>query len=130
MNSRRNGTLRSKQVVDYARLANVNRRARRRLPTGNENDENECQNTRRTTKGKRKRKQKVAQPDPPLQTGEVQCRYCKMRFAIVSGASTKHNKHHPDCSLFERDTKWDDTARLLLYAVIIFLHDCDVFVNL
>lgn len=124
MSNRRNGNRRSRQAVDYARLANITRRTRRRLSTGNEDDENECQNTRRRAARRKKQKQTPAQPDPRLQTGEVQCRHCKMRFTIASGASTKHNRHHPDCSLFERGTKWTDATRLLLNAVVKFLSDC------
>ena len=72
--------------------------------------------TRRTPRRARPRRSRTSidqiNTSPPLKEGEVECRACKMRFADPAGASQKHNRHHPDCALFDRNTPWNDAERL------------------
>ena len=59
---------------------------------------------------------------PPLTENEVQCAHCIMRFKTAAGATQKHNRHHPKCMLFERDTAWDDEECLSYNALIQWFH--------
>ena len=102
--------------VDYAKLANVVKRVRRKISGANvltANPVNTEEVTRQPKRSRRRRRERVdEQIAPPLQEGAVQCMSCKMCFVNQSGASQKHNRHHPDCILFERKTPWSDTGSL------------------
>ena len=93
--------LRQRQQIDYAQLANRVTHIRRNL-IDIENgiaDDNEEQ----------------AQPTatlPSLPEGVVQCSNCKMQFTDSQLATVKHNRHHPDCTLFDRNTEMSNPASL------------------
>lgn len=59
--------------------------------------------------------------DPPMPPGVVQCQHCKMRFNDIAGAQTKHDRHQPDCSMFDRSNQWNDTESLRFCAMIAWI---------
>ena len=87
--------------VDYRALTNISTRVRVRLNSTTVPTTGPCSNPPTQT-------QQEEEPAPALPEGLVQCTYCKMQFTAVSLASQKHNRHHPDCQLFERKTSLSD----------------------
>ena len=54
----------------------------------------------------------------PAADGEVQCNFCKMRFTKQTAATQEHNRHHPDCQLFDRNINLSDTDCLRYNALL------------
>ena len=92
--SRRSGRT-TRGQVDYRALANISTRVRVTL------NSTTTPTTESTPSARNQQEEEAA---PALPDGVVQCTYCTMQFTAVSLASQKHNRHHPDCQLFERHT--------------------------
>ena len=63
---------------------------------------------------------------PPLKDGEVECTFCKMRFTDPEGASQKHNRHHPECALFDRELPWKDASALHFDSLLLWMSSLTV----
>ena len=63
---------------------------------------------------------------PPLKDGEVECTFCKMRFTDPEGASQKHNRHHPECALFDRELPWKDASALRFDSLLLWMSSLTV----
>ena len=59
--------------------------------------------------------------DPPMPPGVVQRQHCKMRFNDIAGAQTKHDRHQPDCSMFDRSNKFAATESLRFCSIIAWV---------
>ena len=44
---------------------------------------------------------------PQMENGVVQCRTCLICFTEIQGVESTHNRHHPSCSLFDRNKDCD-----------------------
>ena len=101
----------TRNQVDYRALANMSHRIRTRLQSA----------TVPTVIAQNQEVDTQEETTPPLPEGVTQCRHCKMQFTIVTFASQKHNRHHPDCELFDRQTNLSVTDSLRYDALLLWV---------
>ena len=116
---------RARRQVDYRQLAavvtRISKRRRLAVETGTQDSA--------TSSGVTEQVQQPAQQSitlPPLQEGVVQCTTCKMRFIETMYATQKHNRHHPDCSLFDRSINMSNTSSLRYEAMMLWIKQMKV----
>ena len=78
------------------------------------------------TPPRRRSQRQVVISSPPLEHNEVSCSSCKMRFTDAAGAQVKHNRHHPNCVLFERATPYSDPTTLSFNSLLHWMRSLKV----